>query len=189
MGIDYIISNAFTGLHNCEFFNKIFSFFSMIGDNGYLFLIIAVFLLPYKKWRKIGIGLIICALLILVVNNLFLKKVISRDRPFVTYPEFLPYVIGEPPTSLSFPSGHTAVTFAYASFLWCYKKKHLKLSIFATIFATLVGFSRIYLIHHYFTDVMAGIALGAICGVGAYFLNILLNKLLIKIKFISPSEE
>ena len=118
MGIDYIISNTFTTLHGSEFFNKIFHFFSVLGDNGYLFLIIAIFLLPFKKFRKISFGLIICALLVLVINNLLLKKVIERPRPFVTYPEFLPYVIGELPSSLSFPSGHTAVNVAFASFLW-----------------------------------------------------------------------
>ena len=188
MGIDYIISSTFANLHQCEFLNKILHFISELGDNGYLFLIVALFILPFKKFRKLGIGLLLCALLVLLVNNLFLKKVISRDRPFITYPELLPFVIGEPPTSLSFPSGHTAVTFAYATYLWCYKKKHARLATAATVFAVLVGFSRIYLIHHYFTDVMGGIAVGIICGIGAFFLAPLIEKLLIKIKLIEPNE-
>jgi undecaprenyl-diphosphatase len=164
------------------------SFISVLGDNGYLFLILAVFFLPFKKLRKISYGLIICALLILVVNNLFLKKVISRDRPFITYPEFISNVLGELPTSDSFPSGHTAVNFAFATYLWCYKKKYKIFAIFATVFAVLVGFSRIYVIHHYFTDVMAGILVGAICGVGAYFLTHLVVKLFVKLRII-PNEE
>lgn len=188
MGIDYIISNTFTTLHGSEFFNKIFHFFSVLGDNGYLFLIIAIFLLPFKKFRKISFGLIICALLVLVINNLLLKKVIERPRPFVTYPEFLPYVIGELPSSLSFPSGHTAVNVAFASFLWCYRKKHYKFALFSTVFAIIVAVSRIFLIHHYFTDVMAGIVVGLGCGIAAYFLVPLIEKLGLKIKILEPNE-
>lgn len=189
MGIDYIISSTFATLHGSEFFNKIFNAFSVIGNNGYLFLIIAVFLLPFKKFKKISFGFIICALLVLVINNLLLKKVIERPRPFITYPELLPYVIGEPPTSLSFPSGHTAVNVAFASFLWCFRKKHYKFAIFTTIFAVIVAFSRIFVIHHYFTDVIGGMAVGIGCGIAAYFLAPLVEKLGIKIKFLKPNDK
>ena len=189
MGIDYIISSAFANMHGSEFINKIMLFISEIGNNGYLFLILAIFLFPFKKLRKISIGLVVCALLILVLNNLLLKKVIARDRPFITYPELLPSVIGEAPTSLSFPSGHSAVNFAFAAFFCCYKKKYLKIAIPTSIFAFLVGFSRIYLIHHYFTDVIAGMILGIGCGIAAFFLTPLIEKMFIKFKMIEPNEQ
>ena len=189
MGIDFIISNAFTTLHGCGFLNNIMLFFSNLGDNGYLFLLLAVFFLPFKKYRKLSFGLIISAILILLVNNVILKKAIERPRPFVTYPEFIPYVLGELPTSYSFPSGHTAVNFAYAAFFCCYRSKYKGLAIFSSIFAAIVGFSRIYLIHHYFTDVMVGIIVGIGCGIAAYFLVPLLKKLFVKLKLINDCEE
>ena len=189
MGIDYFISNAFTTLHGCGLLNNLMLFFSNLGDNGYLFLLIAVFLLPFRKYRHISFGLIISAVLILLVNNVILKGTIARPRPFETYPEFVPYVLGELPTSYSFPSGHTAVNFAYAAFFCCYRSKYKNMAIFSSIFAAIVGFSRIYLIHHYFTDVMVGIVVGVGCGVAAYFLLQLIKKLLIKLKLVNDCEK
>lgn len=188
MQIDYIISNAFTTLHGCEFLNKILLFITEIGNNGYLFIALAIFLLPFKKFRRLSYGIAISAILVLIVNNIALKHLILRPRPFVTYPEFLPHVIGTPPTSLSFPSGHTAVSFAFATFFWFFKKKHLKLAIFTTVYAVLVAFSRIYTIQHYFTDVLGGIAVGIACGTGGYFLAPLVEKLLVKLNLFEPND-
>jgi len=53
----------------------------------------------------------------------------------------------------SFPSGHTAVAFATASFLSFLFKKYAPLFMGAAI---LVGFSRVYVGAHFVTDVVAG---------------------------------
>lgn len=66
------------------------------------------------------------------------------------------------PTSWSFPSGHTSSSFAFATAVFANNKKW---GIGAFILAAAIGFSRIYLGVHYFTDVLAGAVLGVVYGV------------------------
>jgi undecaprenyl-diphosphatase len=72
---------------------------------------------------------------------------------------------------LSFPSDHTAGAVAIAVSLWLYNRK-LGLPMFISL---LIGFSRIYVGHHYPTDVLGGIVVGAI---SAFIINKVGNKLL-----------
>ncbi len=65
------------------------------------------------------------------------------------------------PTSWSFPSGHTSSSFAFATAVAANNKK---IGVAAYVLAALIGFSRIYLGVHYFTDVLAGAVLGVIYG-------------------------
>ena len=82
------------------------------------------------------------------------------------YPELI-----SKPTSFSFPSGHTASAFAAAiALLW----HNRKFGIPITIFAALMGFSRIYVEVHYCTDVIAGVISGTICA----FVAVLIVKYL-----------
>jgi undecaprenyl-diphosphatase len=72
-----------------------------------------------------------------------------------------------PETGLSFPSQHSLMAIIFFSlviFLFTEKIKNKVLKylfIFSNLFLIiLIGFSRIYLRVHYFSDVMAGFALG-----------------------------
>lgn len=92
-----------------------------------------------------------------------LKKSINRDRPFNTYPEFVPYTFK---TSGSMPSGSTAIAFTSATNLTlAYKKWYVAVPAFS--YATAVGFSRVKLAEHYPTDVAAG----AVLGVGSVLIS------------------
>jgi len=91
------------------------------------------------------------------------KRWVKRTRPFGA----LPGVHGRvrPQDTFSFPSGHTAAAFVMATLLGYI---HPWLFPAAGLWASAVGFSRIYLGVHYPTDVMAGIVLGvtsACCGI------------------------
>ena len=66
------------------------------------------------------------------------------------------------PHSWSFPSGHTSSSFAFATAVFSNNKKW---GIAAYVLAAVIGFSRIYLGVHYFTDVLAGAVLGVVYGV------------------------
>lgn len=86
-----------------------------------------------------------------------LKKVIQRDRPFVTYPNEIIQRTHVGP--LSFPSGHTTAAFASATALTLSTKKW-QFAIPAYAYASLVGYSRMRLGVHYPSDVLGGMIVG-----------------------------
>lgn len=91
-----------------------------------------------------------------------LKYSINRDRPYTTYPDILPKSEDGSP---SFPSGHTSSSFATAASLsLLYPKWYVIAPSF--IWASSVGYSRMYLGVHYPSDVAAG----ALIGVGSAWL-------------------
>jgi undecaprenyl-diphosphatase len=124
-----------------------------------------------KKYRKAGLAVIMALLVMLICNDLFLKEFFARPRPFnlfeTDYEKYAfwgeKYVFPElisKPTSFSFPSGHTSSAFAAAiALLW----HNRKFGIPVTVFAALMGLSRIYVEVHYCTDVIAGVVSGTIC--------------------------
>ena len=83
------------------------------------------------------------------------KRLFNRARPFVTMT--LSSVTGSKPAGYSFPSAHTAVSFAVA---WLLRPYYPRLSPAIYGLASLVGFSRLYLGVHYLSDVVIGAATG-----------------------------
>lgn len=71
----------------------------------------------------------------------------------------------------SFPSGHSIISVSFYGYLMTYFIEHLKkplLFIPEILFILGIGFSRIYLGVHYFSDVLAGFSLGALTlGIGS----------------------
>ena len=90
------------------------------------------------------------------------KTYFLRQRPWAVLEEDI--VIGKRTTDSSFPSGHTAGSFAAAlAMSHCYPRhRPILLGIAAG-----VGFSRIYLGHHYPSDVAGGVAIGTAVGLAS----------------------
>jgi undecaprenyl-diphosphatase len=130
------------------------------GEAGIIWIVAAILCLIFKKTRKAGTCMAIALILVLLISNLTLKPLIARPRPFILREEI--ELIISAPSGFSFPSGHTASSFAAAIGLFIY---HKKLGIAALIWATLVAFSRLYMYVHYPTDILAGIVMGIICAV------------------------
>ena len=155
----------------CGFLNAVMVFITTLGNAGAIFIVLALVLLCTKKYRKAGLAVAVALIVMLICNDLFLKEFFARPRPFnllATDPEkyafwgegyVYPELIGKP-SSYSFPSGHTSSAFAAAIALLCHNRK---LGIPVTIFAAIMGFSRIYVEVHYCTDVIAGVVSGTIC--------------------------
>lgn len=95
-----------------------------------------------------------------------LKALTRRRRPWVD--RSLARVVGPRTADFSFPSGHTAGSFAAATALSLFYPRQAPLLLGA---ATGVGTSRVYLGHHFPSDVVAGAGLGSALGAlfGAVF--------------------
>lgn len=141
-----------------------------LGDSGIIFIALGLALLITKKHRKEGFAVLAALAVMLVCNDLFLKELFARPRPFNLFqidPEkyaewgdtyIFPELVHKP-SSFSFPSGHTSSAFAAAiALLWHNRKWGIPL----TVFAALMGFSRIYVEVHYCTDVLAGFVSGCV---------------------------
>lgn len=102
-----------------------------------------------------------------------LKYTINRNRPYEDYPTIItPYTIEN---DASFPSGHTSTAFALATSLSIQCKKWYVV-VPSFLWASSVGYSRMYLGEHYPTDVFAGAAIG----IGSAYLSEWLTKKLIR---------
>ena len=101
-----------------------------------------------------------------------LKIIFNRSRPYEKYNTVYPYKIE---SDKSFPSTHTSIAFAVATTVSIeYKKWYVVVP--AYLWATSVGYSRVYLGEHYPTDIIAGAATGA----GSAFISHWLTKKIFK---------
>lgn len=148
------------------FFDGFFKFFTMLGNMGFFWILCAIILLILKKYRKTAFFAICSMILAFIIFQGILKPLVNRQRPFVQNPDFIQII--KPPFSSSFPSGHSAIAFAFTSSLFLSKTK---LWIFAFVISVLIAFSRIYLYVHFPSDVISGIVLGILCAVLVFLFN------------------
>ena len=163
-GIFNFVHNLAT---NCgKFLTPIMMFITMLGDGGWAFIVLGIVLLFFKKTRRAGVAVLISIVFGYLFTNLTLKKLIARPRPYVAdanYNEFWQFVNGELESENSFPSGHT--TTAAAAMMALFLIYNKKWSWVFLLFAALMGFTRIYIVVHYFTDVVAGYISGSLAGI------------------------
>ena len=143
---------------SCGFLDAVFPKLTLLC---YLFIGAAVIFLFFRKLRQSGAAMCGAILLSLLVGNLILKHLVSRDRPCWLEPDYLQLLVSVP-KDFSFPSAHTMISVAAAVALFRYNKK---LGIPALIIAAVVGFSRLYLFVHFPTDVLAGAVIGIVLGI------------------------
>ncbi len=158
--IDFKILDFIQDNIRCDFLDKLLPIITRLADHGMVPILLAVILLIFTKTRKIGLSMGIGFFFGGVIGNLMLKNIVGRMRPYdVRGVEILVNKLSD----FSFPSGHTLIAFETAIVLMKMLKGKLKpIAVFATILASIIAFSRLYLYVHYPTDVIAGIILGSL---------------------------
>lgn len=171
---------------NADWLTPVMKAVTAAGSGGYFWIACCLFMLCFRKTRRIGIICSLSLLLTFICCNLILKPAVGRVRPWVTFEAVK--ALMPPPGDASFPSGHSANSMgpAWALFLAAggfggSRRAELpclgwhgegadavfmhRLGICAVILSILIGISRLYLGMHYPSDVLCGWLLGMICAV------------------------
>lgn len=133
-----------------------------LGNAGIVWLFLSAALLFQKRTRAAGQAALLSMGLCFLICNLFLKNLVARTRPYEVIPDLTTLI--PHPTDYSFPSGHTAASFACA--LTLYKMLPQKYGVPILCLAVLIGLSRLYVGVHYPSDVLGGLLVGV--GVSAF---------------------
>ncbi len=170
---DYAILEFFRSWHVRAggFFDPFFKFITFFGEAGIPLIIFSMILLCFKKSRFSGLSAIVAIFIGAVITNLILKNLIDRSRPYDSsdvYMQWFVEVFNSGLSDKSFPSGHVTATFAMVTALFLAGDK--RYSWLGFIFGLLMAMSRVYLVVHYPTDVIAGMIVGAIAGICGYFI-------------------
>lgn len=157
----------------CGILDKIFPLITHLGDAGLFWIILSAVLLLFKKTRKAGFISALALIGSVLLNNLLLKPLVNRTRPYELIEALK--LIGKAADDGSFPSGHTAASIASAVAMFPNLKKRYGIPLF--ILALCISFSRLYIGIHYPSDVVAGFVIGLVLGILANILgNLMIRK-------------
>ena len=132
---------------------------STLGNAGLIWIALGVVLTAIPKTRKYGVLALVSLLVCFLFNNMLLKNLEARPRPYTQLDQLV--MLMPCPADHSFPSGHACSSFATAgSLMWSMGKRWNAIRIPALALAILIVFSRIYVGVHYPTDVLTGAAVG-----------------------------
>ncbi len=135
--------------------NRLLLWISMSADGqAYPVILLLVALVNSRNWIRSIVESLVSFAIELPIYKL-VKQAVRRSRPFDRMVGI--ERLSAPPDLFSFPSGHTAAAFVVTILIG----NSFPLALPALcVWASLVGFSRVYLGVHYPTDVLAGSILG-----------------------------
>ena len=150
--------------HATEAGDFIWTLITSFGESGIFWIALSLVLMIFPKTRKAGFTMGLALLMGVIIGNGVLKNVLARPRPYDFDPTLAHRLAwGEMTSDYSFPSGHTLASFEASVGLMIH---HKKWGVAALALACLVCISRLFLLVHYPTDVLAG----ALIGIGFAFL-------------------
>lgn len=167
---EYRLLMLFQELHT-PILDKLVVAVTSLGNKGMFWILLGVALLLWKKSRPVGVMVLLALILDYLSCNMLLKNLVQRDRPCWLYPE-VELLIGRP-GDFSWPSGHTACSFAAATAVFLNNRKW---GTWALVLAALIALTRLYLFVHWPTDILGGILLGIGCAFAARFLYNMWNQ-------------
>lgn len=132
-----------------------------LGDYGLLWIGFSLLLMLKKDTRKAGKLSLISICICFLLNNMILKNLVDRDRPYDVLNDL--HILIEKQPDSSFPSGHAANSLASAIvFFKMFKGRKSKVSILVA--GLIMALSRVYVGVHYLSDVLVGISVGIVSG-------------------------
>ncbi len=152
---------------------------TMLADHGYGMIALGLILFCFKRTRKAGLATLLGIAVGALITNVTLKPLVFRARPYTheEYRVMWEAVLGLVESERSFPSGHTTSAMAAMMGLFL-ATKNKKRTWPVLLFPLLMGFTRLYFVVHYPTDVLGGLVAGALGGLGGFGLVYLLYRFL-----------
>lgn len=142
-----------------------------LGDGGIIWIIAAVVLICFKKYRKYGFVLLAGLAAGVLVGNAFLKNLVARPRP-CWLDASVPLLITNP-TDFSFPSGHTLSSTIVATILTATDSRF---AWFAIPLAALIAVSRLYFYVHFPSDILGAVCIGLIIGIAVFYAGVAMAR-------------
>lgn len=173
--IDSLISNYFRHIGGNFTIDISMIIISSIGDL-FSMLIIGIILTIIRRTRKIGLIFLI-SIVILSISIMYIKPLIGRSSPLEQYiPQYhMPekYIIENDSMmpiawDLSFPSNHVARNTAFIiiiGYWFSFFKNNTWIGKLLWLFPMMIGVSRLYLLQHYFFDIIGGALYGVIISI------------------------
>lgn len=143
--------------------DTIVPFITKLGDAGMIWICLTIILLIIPKTRKTGVIMMAALLVDVLLCNVLIKNLVARTRPFDVNTAV--QLLIAKPQDYSFPSGHTAASFASVTALYLAGEKMWKAAL---VLAVLIALSRLYLYVHYPTDIIGGVIFGSLSGYLGY---------------------
>lgn len=159
---DFSILNGIQESLKCPFLDAIMVFLSYLTTSGIIWIVLGIILTCIKKTRVVGIIVLMALALGFLTGDVLLKHLVNRPRPFTVNTDV--ELLVKAPTTASFPSTHSTLAAAVTTVLLVKKRG---LGFIALALTICIAFSRLYLYMHYPTDVLCGLLLGVLCGIGA----------------------
>lgn len=139
------------------FLDSAMTFVSYSVSSGLLWFVMAAVMLCLPRRRAMGMAVVVAVCVSFLMTDVILKPMFDTVRPF----EVMDVTTMVPaPDNASFPSGHTASSFAAATAIMLFDRRVGTVSL---LYACLVGFSRMYLCMHWPVDVLGGALIGMAC--------------------------
>jgi undecaprenyl-diphosphatase len=157
-GIDKRVLDLLNKKFRYTLLDKIMPLITALCNGGLVWIIISIYMISKEDYKIEGYMIITSLVVTTIIGEGIIKHIIKRTRPFIDLIENK--LLISKPITYSFPSGHTASSFAAAGIFLAMDNKF---SILVVILASLIAFSRIYLNVHYPTDVVTGVILGILC--------------------------
>lgn len=166
-----------------EWLTSLMKIITFCGEKGILMFLLALVFVLFRKTRRNGVGIFGAVSCGALITNIILKDTVARLRPFLSGVEDYAKwwsAIGSPAESgYSFPSGHVTAAAAGITAFFIFSKNK-KISWISYLYVAFVALSRIYLMAHYPSDVLAALLIGIASAFIAFGITRLIFALLEK---------